>query len=252
MAAQSDVQICNLALDAIGARATIASLDEGSKEAAACARHFAQAVATILQTAHWNFARKQVSLTLLKDATQTPPDSVPVPWLYEYAYPSDCASGRYIMPLIAVQSADVPGSVQAAASVPNGMGPPVRWLVGLDTDSGGNPIKVILTNQPSAILVYTALIQDTGLWDDAFVEALYNYLASRIAITLSGDKTLARMAYQIAVDKTTQARASNGNEGITVIDTVPDWIRARGYESDWGAQPGSFFVNQPTALSLLT
>lgn len=247
MASQSVVDICNLALDAIGTRSTISSLSEQSKEAKACARHYAQAVSSILQAARWNFARKQAPLSLLKDATLNPPQTVPVPWVYEYAYPSDCVQGRFILPQWWVGPSGVPGAVAA----PQSNAPPVRWLVGLDQDASSNNIKVILTNQPNAVLVYTAQINDTGLYDDQFVEALYNYLGWRICATLSGDKTLAKMAFQVAKDKTDAACASNGNEGITVIDNIPDWIRVRGYASDWAYPPGSFYSIEPQALTMI-
>ena len=49
MSILSEVAICNLALDACGARATITSLQENSKEAKACARQYAPALAATLQ-----------------------------------------------------------------------------------------------------------------------------------------------------------------------------------------------------------
>lgn len=248
MSILSDVAICNLALDACGARSTITSLQENSKEAKACARQYSPALAAVLQAASWNFARAQVSLTLLKDGTLTPPDSVPTPWVYEYAYPSDCIQARYIMPLI--QSS--PGSVVGALGLPSAIGSPVRFLVGTDLDSSNNRVKVILTNQPNAILVYSTLITDTSLFDEQFTRAFANYLGHLLCIPLSGDKALAKMAYQVADEACKKAEAANGNEGLTVIDNLPDWIRVRGYASDWAYPPGSYFVIEPQALTMIT
>lgn len=244
----SDVAICNLALDSIGARATIVSLQENSKEARACARQYASALASVLQAAQWNFARKQVALSLLQDGTATPPGNVPQPWLYEYAYPSDCVQGRYVMPMMQGNPASVPGS----QSLPYWIGTPVRFIVSSDVDISNNAIKVILTNQGAAQFVYTAMITDTGMFDEQFTLALANYLGHRIAIPLSGDKALAKMAYQIAAETCTKAQASNGNEGLTIIDQVPDWIRVRGYASDWSFPPGSYFTVQPQALTMIS
>lgn len=246
MSLLSDVQIANLALDAAGTRSTIASLQENSKEARACSRQYGPALAAVLQAAHWNFARKQSSLSLLKDGTQG--DAVPVPWLYEYAYPSDCLQARYVMPLLQSN----PGTAPGASSVPYAMGQPVRFIVSSDDDSQGNPIKVILCNQPTAILVYTRLVTNTGLFDDTFTQALAFYVAHRISIPLSGDKALAKSNFEIAERLTTEARASNGNEGLTVIDQVPDWVAVRGYASDWAYPPGSFWTVQPQALTMVT
>lgn len=248
MSALSDVQICNLALDAAGTRSTIASLQENSEEANACARQYAPALSSMLQGARWNFARAQVSMTLLKDGTLTPPDSVPTPWIYEYDYPSDCVAARFIMPLLQMS----PGTAVGSQGLPSSIGAPVRFLVGTDLDASNNRIKVILTNQPNAILVYTAAVTDTGLFDDQFTDAFANYLAYRISVPLSGDKALAKINYQLAIEACKKAEASNNNEGLTVIDNVPDWIRVRGYASDWAYPPGSYFTIEPQALTMIT
>lgn len=248
MSSLSVTDICNLALDSVKARATISSINERSPVAQACARHYAQALAGVLQSAHWNFARKQAAMTLLLDATKTPPDNVQQPWLYEYAYPSDCVQARYVMPLMQGN----PGGASGAQSVPNWIGPPVRFIISSDTDASGNDIKVILCNQQSAILVYTKLVTSTALMDDQFVVALSHYLGYRVCNSVSGDNQMRQEAYKVAMDMVIAARASNGNEGLTVIDHTPDWIRVRGYASDWAYPPGSFFTIPPQSLAQIT
>ena len=233
-----------MALSAIGARSTIASFTEGSAEANAISLHYVPAVESILQAARWNFARKQALLTLLNDATQNQP--VPTPWLYEYAYPSDCTQGRFIMPQVMV---NLPSSVVGTPSVPSAIGPPVRWMVSTDNDSNGNQIVVILTNQPQAVFVYTSRITNPNLFDGQFTDALYNLLGARICMSVNGDKGLASAAFKRADELCKSAAASNGNEGLTVIDNIPDWIKARGYASDWGYPDGGFFSYGPQSLS---
>jgi hypothetical protein len=34
--------------------------------------------------------------------------------------------------------------------------------------------------------------------------------------------------------------------------SVPDWIRVRGYASDWAYPPGSYFTIQPQALTMVS
>lgn len=242
----SDVDICNLALAAIGTRSSISALDEGSTESNACALQYTVARDAVLGGVHWNFARKQALMAVLKDASLG--QSVPPPWNYEYAYPSDCLQGRYVMPQLAATGGGVPGTVpvQSIASAP------VYFLVGSDTDSNGNDQNVILTNQPQAILVYTKRITNPSLFGPDFVDAFAYYLASRICIALTGDKGLARGMFDMADKLVKAAQTSNGNEGITVIDSVPDWIRVRGYSSDWAYPPGSITWCQPTQLSMVT
>lgn len=246
--ATSDVAICNLALSAVGSRSSIAALSEGSVEANSCGLHYTPALEAVLQAAHWNFARKQGTAALLKDGTVVGGTPPPAPWLYEYAYPADCLQIRYVLPQLASAQGVVPGTVptQAVATAP------VYFILSSDTDAGGNDTNVILTNQPQAILVYTKRITNPNLFDAVFVDAFAYYLASRICFNLTGDKQIARDIFKIADALSRQARASNGNEGITVIDSVPDWIRVRGYCSDWAYPPGSITFNSPTNLSLVT
>lgn len=246
--ATSQVAICNLALDAIGTRSTISSMSEGSAEAAACARQYEPALEAVLQAAHWNFARKQATMTLLKDGTATPSQNCPPPWAYEYAYPSDCLACRYVMPLATSQVSTFVGT--PAVQYP--ITPPVRFIVSSDEDSNGNPINVILTNQVQAVLCYTFRCTNVNLFDAQFVRAFANYLGYLLAIPLSGDKALAKMAFQIADQTCKQAQASNGNEGITINDHVPDWITTRGYVMDWGHAQDGQWIFPPQSLAFVS
>lgn len=246
-----EVTICNLALDSIGSRSEIASLTEDSQSARTLSLHYAPAVEAILQAAHWNFARAQASLAVLKAAAGTPenPNGTgavpPTPWLYEYALPTDMCQARYVMPTL--QSPAGSGT-----SVPSYQGQPVRFLIAADTDTTGNRINVLLTNQPQAILVYTYRVTNPQLFDGQFVVALANLIGSRICLRLNGDKAMAKMAFQIADQATKEARASNGNEGLTVIDSVPDWMRVRGYAADWAYPSGAFCLTAPQNLTFIT
>ena len=246
--AYSQTQIANMALDVIGTRSTIASLTENSTESNAISRQWDNSLESVLRCAHWNFARKQVPLTLLQDGTNggTPP----TPWLYEYAYPSDCLLMRMIMPMVQVEP--VPANVAGATISPiAAFGPPVRFVIGTDIDINGNPINVILTNQAQAVGVYTFRNGNTGMYDPLFVQCLAAYLGARVCIALTGDKNMMKMAFGMAQQYQLQAQASNGDEGLTVIDSVPDWMRARGYVSDWAYPVSTGFFYGPQALSLI-
>lgn len=244
----SQTQICNLALAAIGTRSSIASINERSKEANALLVQYQTALEAVLQAAFWNFARKQVALTLLRDATATPSQNVPAPWLYEYSVPSDCLQARYIMP----QLINEPGSAAGAQSLPPYVGPPVRWVFSSDVDAAGQDVNVILSNQPQALLVYTKRLANTELFDAQFTRAFAAYLGHSVCLQLTGDKTMWKASFEMADSITKQARASNGNEGLTVIDTMPDWIRVRGYVADWSYPDGGFFTYGPNNLVMIS
>lgn len=249
------VSIANLALGLVNVRTTISSFTEPSAAAEQINLQYLPSLEACLNAAHWNFARAQVSLAVLKAMVGTPENPTnaaasaqpPQPWLYSYAYPADCVQARFIMPTFN----SVPSNVPGTAPTPTYSLDPVRFLVSTDLDAQGNRVKVILTNQPGAILVYTTRITDANLFDGQFVIAFSNYLAARISIPLSGDKAMMKAAWDLADVTTRQAQASNGNEGITVNDHIPDWIRVRGYASDWAYPAGSIFFTGPQNLTLI-
>lgn len=92
------------------------------------------------------------------------------------------------------------------------------------------PQRVIVCNQEFATLVYTQDVTDPNLFDDLFQQAFSSVLGAQLSIPLGGDKTLTKLAIQIANDAIMQARAQDGNEGLTVNDITPDWIRIRGVD----------------------
>lgn len=92
------------------------------------------------------------------------------------------------------------------------------------------PQRVILCNQEFATLVYCQNVIDPNLFDDLFQNAFANVLGAQVSIPLGGDKTLTKLAIGIANDAIMQARAQDGNEGLTVNDITPDWIRIRGVD----------------------
>lgn len=104
--------------------------------------------------------------------------------------------------------------------------------------------RVILTNEKDATLVYVKVVTDPNIWDPLFQDAMANALGANICIALTGDKSLANMCIQLANASIIEARKSDGNEGLTINDLPPDWIRARGfgwtegphvqYPFDWG------------------
>ena len=226
----SDVDICNIALGAIGARATLSSLTEASPQANACALLYPTVRDALLRELRWDFAAQQRTLALLAAAAGTPEQTgvlpvPPLPWLYEYAYPAGCLDVRAILALPPGAGGAVPGP-----TLPR---PEIRWTAAGDTDADGNDIRVILTNQPQAVAAVTAQVTDPNVWDADFQVAVVGRLAEALAVPLSGNLDLAAKAIKDGEAAVARAMAANGNEGTTVLDRVPDWIRVRGYVGDW-------------------
>ena len=103
--------------------------------------------------------------------------------------------------------------------------------------------RVIFTNQEFAVLNYVKQITDENVFDDDFQEAFVRILAVGLCLPLSGDKGLANLALAEANAKINAARGTDGNEGLTINDVVPDWLRIRGInfnEENYGPNNGGF------------
>ena len=233
----SAVDICNQALGAIGARTSIASLSESSAEAQQCALYYTDTVKRSLRAAHWGFARKFANLSLLKALPGTPentdswdgvwsPDLPPPPWLYTYAYPTDCLQVRFINETMINSGFDTPlmsGQVIFNPYVAR----PARFEIGIDLDEDDNQIKTINTNSRQAVGCYTVMIENVDLWDSLFNDVVTNALSAALAMPLVGSRELEKLKYQIANSSILTARVRDGNEGLTKFDAVPDWLAVR-------------------------
>lgn len=105
-----------------------------------------------------------------------------------------------------------------------------------------NDQRIILTNQPDATLAQLKAITDPNVLDPLCLAAWTSILASRLCWALSGNKEIANAKAKEANEYIIQARIADANEGITINDVTPDWIKVRGLWSfnevatgfDWG------------------
>lgn len=218
--------LCNRALDAVGARANITDLTDQSQQAKACNRIYTSTRDELLSQAWWGFARGVTSGTLLKsrtaqswDTTQPEP-----PWTFEYAYPDDAIQVRYVSG-DSLPSPSVPiFAVDLYGPAPNS---PARFIIANDIISGSQA-AVILTDQPNATICYTRRVTNEDLWPEQFRAAMVFGLAAYLAIPLTGDKKLAQMMAQQAQAKCNDAQVSDGLEALTIQEYIPDSLRVRG------------------------
>lgn len=90
------------------------------------------------------------------------------------------------------------------------------------------PQRVILTNQEFATGAYTMQVTDPNVWDPTFREALYSIGAANLSMSLVGNRERANDLVKLTNDSIYLARGQDGNEGLTINDVTPDWIRIRG------------------------
>ena len=248
MTANSTVtSICNRALGAVGTRTTITSINDGSNEANICALYYDTTRQELLRAALWNCARKSLPLTLYKAQPGTPenptsgtvtwvPATQPIPpWIYEYYNPPDCLRMQMILPQINTTLTGTTPlfSVASGVAVINPYPGAVGFKMAYDTDSQGNPIEVILTNQSQAIGTYTLDQQATNIFDSQFEAALVAALAAYICIPLNGSLQMRQMNAMDAKERVLNARITDGNEGPETQNRTAEWIIARGMYPDY-------------------
>lgn len=171
----SPADMINLALGRIGFADSIGSLYEGSKAAKQALRLYGETRDEMLRAVDYGFAERNVAMVLLKQAPPggyfppiawNPSTNPALPWVFEYAYPTDCLKVRSVKP--------TPLFVQNFDPQPN--------VFAIENDNSFvPPQKVILCNVPSALLVYTGQITDPLTWEADFVDALAGKLALRLA-----------------------------------------------------------------------
>lgn len=247
----TQIDLSNRALLSIGARTTISSFPpaDNSIEAQSCAILWQPTFEQLARTSQWNCLRKEVNLTLYQAAQGTPENvngntymQPPQPWLYSYIYPSDCLKAWWLVPSGPVQTND--GTSQTTINNAAGSwlptGGQIPYAVSSATDNTGAPIRIILTNQTQAILVYAVNQPDPDQWDPLFQQGFVGALGAYLCPALSLSVPIMQMSIRTAEAAINQAKAQDGNEGVTTLDHLPDWISARAGAQGYGLSPYGF------------
>jgi hypothetical protein len=248
------VDICNMALGQIVNNVAITGINPPSPPNSTAARtasllYQPQADATF-RAVHWNCARFQATATLLAAQQGTPQNpsgalpTPPRPWLYMYAYPADCLLVRFVFPLC-VGPAGAPIMTNVGVSFQSRINTSMPFVPAIGSDQNGNDIRVILTNCPDAELVYTKRILDPNLWDPQLVNGVVAVLAAWFVNPIARDANLLKERVQVAASIIESARVSDGNEGITSTDFVPDWMQVRSAGSGWGGRGAGWGYDIP-------
>jgi len=234
----TQIDIANRALLLVGARAQVSSINpsDGSVEGDTLSTLWTPTFESLGRSAPWNCLTKTITLTLLQAAKGTPENPLgvtlpvpPAPWLYAYAYPSDCLLFRFAIPSLPAGS----GSSPPATTVNNSAGfwlpsqGQIPFAVTTLGDTNNSPILVVLTNQSQAQAVYNADISNPQIWDSLFQAAMVASLGAFLVPALNLNLALLDRSVKMAEEAIKRARAQDGNEGVTTMDHTPDWILAR-------------------------
>lgn len=169
-------------------------------------------------------------VTLDRSPTDEPPCGAPAQFFVLTVAPGGAISTIFIVNQIPNMNTACAGSyvrqqngfISTTSSVA-GTGATVVNIYGAQ-----GPQRVILTNQENAVLCYVKKIENPNVWDTLFQSAYVSLLASGLAWALTGDKQLANALIEEANNDIMEARKADGNEGLTINDVTPDWIRVRG------------------------
>lgn len=224
------VDICNRALDEIGARVIVTTLNENTPQAKVANRQYDATRQQLLRAAPWGFSRKTALLVNEGLLSAVPPAS-PFPWQAKNTYPTDCLKMHYILPQpTSAQVAGIPtvgDTVFAPWCSPSRN---FRYIPAYDPGSVSFPgaHRVLLTNVTPVLGVYTFDVTDPLMFDSLFENALVMMLANRFCNPLSGNVKMKMSYAQLAQAAIVEARVADGNEAVPSTDHVPDWIQARG------------------------
>lgn len=198
----STTEICNLALSHLGIGKEIASLTEGSEEAAACNRFYAISLRIVLSKFAWPFATRFVALGLVEEDPTSE-------WAYSYRYPSDALSIRRILSGARTDS---------RAS---------RVAYRIASDATG---LLIYTDYEDAEVEYTVDITNAASFPDDFAEALSYRMAASMAPRLTGGDPFglgakAEVKYKASI---ASAAGSSFNEEQPDLPPESEFILERG------------------------
>lgn len=168
--ATAEAGVCNRALLRIGSSQLINDLGQNSPTARSCLALYPDARDATLEARWWPFARRRKVLAALTDGERGG-------WAYAYTLPSDCIAPRYIdgdsdpedTNDILTGTFDPTGITSGALPVP------------FETEDDETSGRVLLTDQPSAELVYTARIDQVARFTPTFKDALAFKLAADLA-----------------------------------------------------------------------
>lgn len=172
----TDIEICNVALGALGT-AGVSSFDDDSDQARACKTFYTTVRDAVLEDVIWSFAKKQYRLT--PDAT-----APTFGWLYSFEIPSEVARVHRVD--------DGAGDYR------------MSWeIIG----------RFICADEPVIYVTAVKKEDDSSLYSSAFCLALAARLASELCIPLTQNRTLQADLWQLYQQKIKDAAGSDGSQG---------------------------------------
>jgi hypothetical protein len=205
MAGQSVVDICNSALQRVGA-ATIMNLADNTREARACAVAYDSNRRDELRRHFWKFAIKRVVLA--------PDVAAPVSdFTYQFSLPTDCL--RIVFP----NDPYLDWSVEGRKILTNSAQSPFGVRQPTVSTTGSTAAKLSLR--------YVADITDVTQWDASFYSVLSLSMASDICEVLTNSTSKKAAIRDEYKDAMAEARVADAFESLPQDPPDDDWWLVR-------------------------
>lgn len=204
MSISSEVQVFNLALNAVGTRSNISATTENSREAEVCRLWYGPVRDQILSAAAWSEATELRYLALLKTTDEDgngvwAADDPRPGYSYVYQLPADYLRAQYLSDFS-------------------------RFLITSYSDDR----RALHSSSATAMIAYTKRLETVSLWNPELGMAIVYGLAAHIAMPLSGKTSRAKTLADKANEMILMARESAANMSNETYESIPDWITARG------------------------
>lgn len=197
----SEVEVYNLALNAVGARNNVSSPSENSREAEVCKLWYPVIRDQVLSAGPWPEATRFSRLTLAAEADDSWDVGEPRPgYSFTYLVPTDLLHPQYISGFERFQ-----------------------------LSAGPNNTKILSSSVEDPILAYTFRQEVITLWSSQLQLAVVYGLAAHICMPLAGKPTRAKLMLQQANDIILSAREAAANTSDDRYEAIPDWLAARGF-----------------------
>jgi hypothetical protein len=205
--ATSAAEICNKALARLGITKFISDLDDATDaNAAACKVFYADLLDAALAAFPWTFA------TLRRTLNQIAGEAARDGWKYVYALPAGCLAPRRIWPA----NSGIKYASQTKDRIP--------YVI---EKSSTDDTQVLLCDEPSPVLHYTARIVDPMKLPPMFVDAFAWMLASELALPLTSKEKKLEMCAKIYLVKINEAQAHD----LSVNEQDTGWPEGEGVQA---------------------
>jgi hypothetical protein len=177
----TNIDLTNRALAEIGTRSQITAFNDGSQEGLYAGILYPGLRDFLLREGDYEFASNPISPFLVA----APPE----PWVYAYAYPSDCVRLKQMVPASFNILDPAPMEFSIITIEPN---------------------RVVATKVQSNLMIYTSNTVAETLWDSMFTESFVRMLASGLAFALENRMEASQAKLQEAVQFAGMASLKDG------------------------------------------